>query len=301
MKILIIRAGALGDTLMLIPSISNLKNDAEIIIAGRRPGIDYLRPYVDRCIDIETSGWHVLFSEGVENVPDLSLPGIDHVIAFLNDTEGKLAPRLRSWFPGSGVSVFPVFPREGDRDHVALYMAKALREAGIPIDAERAFEDSVAKPLISPLKPGAGERHGIVIHPGSGSTRKNYPPAFWLEVIRGLQNSGPAEDEGITLLFGPAEEGLLQLFQEDLTEGDAVFKVMPEREDLLSILSNASVYIGHDSGITHLAAMMGIHVIALFKESSIEQWRPLGPKVQVVQGQRLRAQGNKREEQGLKT
>jgi len=64
-----------------------------------------------------------------------------------------------------------------------------------------------------------------------------------------------------------------------MKEGDIEFKVLPEKEELMSILARGSVYIGHDSGVTHLAAMMGIHVIALFKHTSVEQWRPLGPNV----------------------
>ena len=282
MKLLIIRAGAMGDTLMLMPVISSLKKGAEITIAGRRPGIDYLRPYVARCVDIETSGRHMLFRSGTEDIPDLSLPRFDYVVAFLNDPDGKLMSSLKAFFPESAVSVFPVFPQDGDKSHIALYMAKALKESGLPIDSNRAFEDSLKTPLMSAIKTAPGERHHIIVHPGSGSIKKNYPPAFWLELMKEIKRSGFAEQERFTLLLGPAEEGLLPFFRENLKKGDAVIKAMPEREELLTILSNASVYIGHDSGITHLAAMMGIHVIAIFKESPIERWRPLGPNVRLI-------------------
>lgn len=282
MKILIIRAGALGDTLMLMPAISGLKRAAELTVAGRRPGIDYLRPYVARCVDIETSGWHMLFMEGAENIPDLSLPRFDHVVAFLNDTDGRLTARLRACFPRSSVKVFPVFPDEGDKTHIALYMAEAFRSAGLPVDPERAFEGSLSAPLMAAEKTEPGSVPVIVIHPGSGSVRKNYPPAFWLELIGQLRLSGFAGQGRFTLLLGPAEEQHLEFFRENLAGCDAAIRVMPEREELLSILGSASVYIGHDSGITHLAAMMGVHTIALFKDSPMERWRPLGPKVQLI-------------------
>jgi heptosyltransferase-3 len=51
-------------------------------------------------------------------------------------------------------------------------------------------------------------------------------------------------------------------------------------------LRKACLYLGHDSGITHLAAMLGIPTVALFTESNAVQWHPLGPAVQVVQKRR---------------
>ena len=80
MKLLIIRAGALGDTLMLMPLINALKG-YRIDILGRKPGIDYLEPYVDQCIDIERGGWHRLFSQETDFADPLF--NADHVIAFI--------------------------------------------------------------------------------------------------------------------------------------------------------------------------------------------------------------------------
>lgn len=281
MKILIIRAGALGDTLMLMPAICGLRKSAEIMIAGRCPGIDYLRPYVDQCIDMETSGWHRLFMKDPDSLAPLSSLSPDHVVAFLNDPDGRLIGNLKAWFPESAVSIFPVFPLEEDKTHIALYMAGAIQESGLPIDALRVFEDSFKIPLMSDeIHPG--EKGYVVLHPGSGSKKKNYPPLFWLELIKELKRTRLHNAGRIILLLGPAEEGLLTFFRNNLNERDVELKVLPEREELMSILGGASLYLGHDSGITHLAAMLGRPVIALFKESSIERWRPLGPNVRIM-------------------
>jgi len=279
---LIVRAGALGDTLMLIPAISGLKKGLEIIVTGRRPGIDYIRPYVDQCIDIETSGCHRLFMEESVDPARPSLPDADHIVAFFNDPDGRLKNNLKACFPGRAVDVFPVFPPAGDNTHTALYMARSFRDASLPIDPEQAFAASFEIPLMADCKTGEGDTAGIVIHPGSGSQKKNYPPAFWLKLIKGLR--GPCLDPHlkVVLLLGPAEQGLYTSFKEDQGLEDIDIRVSAEREELLSVLGNASVYIGHDSGVTHLAAMMGIHVIAIFKESSAEQWGPLGPNVRII-------------------
>ena len=281
LKILIIRAGALGDTLMLMPSIRSLGKSAEITIAGRRPGIDYLRPHVDRCIDMEISGWHRLFMEGTDKSSPLS-PSPDHVAAFLNDPDGRIKDRLKGIFPRSSVNIFPVFPHEEYRGHIALYMAKALQDTGLPIDSERAFEVSLELPLLRPDPCVPVENRLIVIHPGSGSQRKNYPPSFWFRLISEIKSIHRDDPGRMLLLIGPAEEDILPVFRDSLTERDVEFKVLPEKEELMSILVKGAVYIGHDSGITHLAAMTGIHVIALFKHTSVEQWRPLGPHVRLI-------------------
>jgi ADP-heptose:LPS heptosyltransferase len=50
----------------------------------------------------------------------------------------------------------------------------------------------------------------------------------------------------------------------------------------MNILNGAALFIGQDSGITHLAAMLGIPTIALFKITNAAQWGPLGPCVRVI-------------------
>ena len=279
-KILIIRAGALGDTLMLMPAISRLRKKEEIILAGRYPGIDFLRPYVDQCIDLETSGWHGLFMEGAGQ-PGPSMVMLDHVVAFLNKPEGNVLNNLKAWFPSASISIFPVFPPEENKIHIALYMARSIEAAGIPIDPGRCIEDSLKTPLMAGRHPF--QRDGsIVIHPGSGSRDKNYPPELWLEIIKMLKDRYHDRSNRIIVLLGPAEEGLLSFFMKAVNQMDERLIYYPERDALTELLGQASLYIGHDSGITHMAAMMGTRVIAIFRKSSPEQWRPLGPEVKII-------------------
>lgn len=282
---MIIRAGALGDTLMLMPAIIQLRTKAEIVLAGRYPGIDYLRPYVDDCIDYEGSGWHRLFMEGPDKDQGLSIPKVDLVTAFLVDPEGRVMDNLKVCLPDRSIHILPPFPPEEEKVHIALYMAQSLQVAGLPVDADKSMKEACKHPLFkrdnSPM-----EKCGIVLHPGSGSMKKNYPPDLWLELIRSLKGIHSYRLNKTILLLGPAEEGLQSFFREALDKRDAELIFCPEKDELLSLLSQASLYIGHDSGITHLAAMAGTPVIALFKGSSIHQWSPLGPAVKVIGGER---------------
>ncbi|NLD36204.1 MAG: glycosyltransferase family 9 protein [Desulfatiglans sp.] len=273
MKILIIRAGALGDTLMLMPSIKAMRDEHEVIIAGRSPGIEYLDPWVEKCIDLERGEWHKLYSTHARFDTLLTTP--DQVTGFLNDTDNIIRDNLSHLFPGAKIDIFPPFPEPDSETHVAIYMAKAIKSTGIRIDPHAAFYEAYKKPVIR-AKTGKGKR--IVLHPGSGSIKKNYPPELWLDLLRCIREKIMTTPYEINVLIGPAEEGIIKAF-----DNNADIYISQDREHLLSILDNTCLYIGHDSGVTHLAAMMGINTIALFRKSRVKNWGPVGPNVKIIE------------------
>lgn len=285
MKVLLIRAGALGDTLMLLPAIRQLREKAGIILSGRYPGIDFLRPYVDQCVDFEGSGWHRLFIKGI-GMHALDLPMVDHVAAFLNDREGNVMRSLADCLPNAKIDIFPAFPTEKEKVHIAMYMAQSLEGAGLPLEAGYAIDYSRSRPLMTGChQPPMGKRK-IVLHPGSGSIKKNYPPDIWIELVGVLLKICPDQRRPIVLLLGPSEECYRSFFQERLNGMNTELLFCPEKDQLLSVLGKALLYIGHDSGITHMAAMLGTPVIALFKDSSLDRWAPLGPAVRIMKNKK---------------
>lgn len=276
--ILIIRPSALGDTLLLGPALRELTNSEEITLIGRFPGIEFLKPFLSHCIDYEGGGWHTIFSEkpNCEKIPTVAS---DIVISFLTDPNGTAQRGLQGCFENVPIQSFPPFPKKGENIHTALYLASCLKNSGLSLDPKKAFEDAVKKPLFmdqgQPIR-----KKNIVIHPGSGSKTKNYPSNFWLELINGI---GHNLIKNLTILAGPAE----LFWQADLinnleARGINIAKPL-SAEGLLSIFQKTYLYIGLDSGITHLAAMCGVHTIALFKSSSVNQWAPIGPNVTIFQ------------------
>lgn len=277
LKALIIRPSALGDTLLLAPALHQIADKTELTLLGRRPGIDFLRPFLHHCLDYEKGGWHTLFSEepSCEYPP---LPEADMVICFVSDPSGAVRKGLGQRLRRTPVFSFPPFPSGEDKIHVALYLASCLKKSGLPVDPEEAIEEAKRRALFRKEK---RSRSGnmTLLHPGSGSKRKNYPSELWLELLR-------AKDLGIfhrrILLLGPAEEEWCQSFAKELSGVAVEIVISPDKDGLLSLLKEASLYIGHDSGITHLAAMFGVPTIALFKNSHPSKWAPLGPDVTVV-------------------
>ena len=52
--------------------------------------------------------------------------------------------------------------------------------------------------------------------------------------------------------------------------------------ELACWLRGARIYVGNDSGISHLAAAVGTPVLALFRSSDPRRWAPRGPTVNAV-------------------
>lgn len=282
-NVLIIRPGALGDTLMLMPSIAALGASREITFVGRSPGLFYLKPYVRRAMDYEGPGWHALFQQDAVWRPDFISPPPDLAIAFLSDPGKTVKKNLRHLLPDTPAYVFAPFPPEGTGEHIAGYLARRFEEAGLPVDPQECLETAEQNALLKEKGDLSGNG-AVVFHPGSGSESKNHPPAFWVGLIRAWRRRYDTHPD-LTLLFGPAEEGLHAFFKDHPVTAGCRKRVIPEHDELLSLLTRAPLYVGHDSGITHLAAMLGTPTIALFRNSPLEQWRPLGPCVSTIENE----------------
>ena len=148
MKVLIIRPSALGDTLMLMPAIAQLRVSTEIVLVGRSPGVDIISPYVTSVIDYEASGWHRLFLEHLDLDHAFSLPEADCTVAFLSDPDGNVNRNLKAYLPKSSVHFFPAFPSEEANLHAAFYLARCLKRAGLPVDPNKCLVEAGARPLL---------------------------------------------------------------------------------------------------------------------------------------------------------
>jgi ADP-heptose:LPS heptosyltransferase len=300
MRILIIRPGALGDTLMLAPALAQMKGRGDIALVARRPGLDILRPFVREGMDYEIGGWYRLFMDdpslirnGLFNNITKPSPStragqgeggtIDLAVAFLSDQSEKVRDNLEVLVPGSPIYLFPPFPQKEESMHVAFHLANSLAASGCPVSPARAIADALRRPsLWAEPFPLSDFKRRIVFHPGSGGTAKNHPREFWTALLhdfRGIvSNKAP-----LAVLLGPAEEPCLSFYRELLSGDKTEIIFSPEIEPLLRLLKSAPLYLGHDSGITHLAAMLGTPTIALFRTSNLDQWKPLGPRVEVIE------------------
>lgn len=283
-KALIIRPGALGDTLMLLPALRDLEHHVQVTVIGREPGIFFLRDAIAGCHDMERSGWHRLFRDQLGPARGFPVPPQDLVVAFLRDRDGTVERNLTRIFPDAKILIRAAYPDEKGDMHVADYLCRVLAQAGLPVDPLAAMKAARGSALLSR---GAGPplRDRTVFHPGSGSPRKNLSPPFWVALLERLQGEPSMNGMGGVLLLGPAESGLRTFFEDHLP-GNVRVVFRPPKAALMELLGRACLYVGHDSGVTHLAAMLGTLTIAVFRESRMAHWCPLGPGVRIVQHRR---------------
>jgi hypothetical protein len=141
-----------------------------------------------------------------------------------------------------------------------------------------AIFDADPVPRLS-LEPSSRERHQLALHPGSGSERKNWPEARWGELL------GYLVDEtrlNLLLVGGEAEGRRLQRLAKGLVSDRVKLAQRLPLVALAQQLTACAGFVGHDSGISHLAAAVGVPTLALWGETSAAVWRPRGDHVSVV-------------------
>ena len=132
----------------------------------------------------------------------------------------------------------------------------------------------------TPELPGPGP--WLAVAPGSGQPRKNWPLAHYYEVSRAL---GWEYGLKVVWLAGPGEEAMLPYLEAlAQAQGHLLLAHRPLAR-VARVLSRCRLYIGNDSGLTHLAAAVGKpEVLALFGPTDPRVWAPLGPHVRTLAG-----------------
>ncbi|MFA7157792.1 MAG: glycosyltransferase family 9 protein [Kiritimatiellia bacterium] len=119
----------------------------------------------------------------------------------------------------------------------------------------------------------------IVIHPGSGSPVKNWPAEKFIELAKKI-NSG-AKYKAV-IMGGEADEKAIAPMRE-LMPGEK-FIINAPLANAASVIASAAGYVGNDSGITHMAALLGVPSVALFGPTDPAVWAPRGVNVAVISG-----------------
>jgi ADP-heptose:LPS heptosyltransferase len=115
----------------------------------------------------------------------------------------------------------------------------------------------------------------LVVAPGSGAKEKNWPRECFCAVLEEWQRSPGGK---VAVVLGPAESDEEASFW---AEHGAVARGL-KLDELAALLSLADLYLGNDSGVTHLAAAVGAATLALFGPTDAAQWAPRGDNAHVV-------------------
>lgn len=248
---LVLRPGALGDTLLAVPALRALRSQFGCLsLAAHDRAAMLLQQAGEIARGVAFDDPSLTWIFGAES-PGCQTP----VVAWLS------GPRP----PGLDDALLVVSGRPPGEDvHCARHLLDTLAPLGITDELDD-------RPLsIAPI--GASARE-ILVHPGSGSPGKNWPAERFAAIIRGL-------DAPVRLIVGEADaEPALRVEQ-------AVGRPLPRLEqaplaEVAGRLAGCRAYLGNDSGISHLAGLSGARTVALFGPTSPRVWAPLGPDVHV--------------------
>lgn len=284
-RILVIRGGALGDFILTLPAIrllrDNFRNCALHILGYRHIAILAEGYYADSIRSIDYGPLAGLFNPRASLDQELCdyFAGFGQIVSYIYDPDGLFEAGLRR---AGARNLICASPKIAEHRHAALQLAAPLERLGLKLQdpAARIFPSSkdlaAAQDLLATLR-----RPLMTIHPGSGGQRKNWPVEGWLAVQRKI-----LEDDRIGhLLVIGGESDSQQLAQMRLaigTKRQSFLKNLP-LPLLGAILSQSAFFVGHDSGISHLAAAAGASCLLLFGPTDSQVWRPANRGVCVLQ------------------
>ncbi len=173
-------------------------------------------------------------------------------------------------------------PRVGDQSHAALQLAAPLQRLALFLEepAAQFFPSDADLEAARDLIP-RGQHPVIAIHPGSGGERKNWPVDRWIDFITAFTASHtPAQ---FIVVGGEADADALTVFRAAHgTTPHVQFLTDLPLPVLGGVFAQCDAYLGHDSGISHLAAATECPCLLLFGPTDPEVWAPRNEFVRVI-------------------
>jgi heptosyltransferase-3 len=245
---LLIRPGAIGDSILSLPALEYLRSEyTEVWV---RSEVAPLIRFADRVRSIASTGLDRMGLDGVDPPAELltQLRSFDSIVSWYGSNRDEFRAQMGQL--GVPIQFLDALPPAGENIHAADFFLKQAGCCGIAV------------PRI--LCPPAPAGDFAVIHPFSGSPRKNWPLERYCELARRLEMP-------VRWCAGPEEQ------LENAVRMDNLY-------ELACWLRTARLYIGNDSGITHLAAAAGVSVVAIFGPTDPAVWAPRGERVRVISG-----------------
>ena len=277
---LIIHHGALGDFIMTFPVIGGLKkiySQIDALCQKRLGDLGRALHLIQKGYALESAAFASLYGDhpALVNASTAALlKSYERIVLFARSRQ--LQENIERI---AGLKVLRIPPRPPDDEpiHVSRFLWEHLAAAGLLEKVDPPSDPATPIPFLT-LRPYAkSDSAPVLIHPGSGSRIKNWPLENFIllaEMLR-FKNFKPE------FLLGPAEMNLHERLSRRCGANCAIH-IISDLLHALSLMENAGGFIGNDSGLTHLAAVVGLPVTAIFGPSDPARWKPLGPAVAVV-------------------
>ena len=145
------------------------------------------------------------------------------------------------------------------------------------VDAIAASCEGDRAVIAAPAPPPAPGAPVIWVHPTAGNDIKQWPIEYFAVVIDQLVEAHGAR---IVLTGAPGDEAVASGIMRRLRRPDAVTSMIGTSPlaDLPALMGGASLFLGNDSGIKHIAAGLGIPTVGIHGGTlDPREWGPVGP------------------------
>lgn len=277
-KILVIRGGAIGDFILTLPVLAALRENfpqSRIAIMGypHIVQIALLGGLADEVKSIESWALAPFFAPGGKLPPQMVsyFSEAAVIISYLYDPDEIFKENVLKCFNGTFISG-PHRPSESLKIHATDTFLKPLEKLAI-------FAPNPVPQINIKNEDSTAEEFWLAVHPGSGSESKNWPINKWIVLLEELNKY---EKLKILMIAGEAEEDKIGKLVSSVSEKKLELARNLPLKDLALRMSRCNAYIGHDSGISHLAAALGLPGVVLWGGSSLDVWRPRSDKFKIV-------------------
>jgi ADP-heptose:LPS heptosyltransferase len=283
-KLLIIHQGAIGDIVSIFPAIIRLKEKFCRIDAICKKSIGELAfslKLIDKFYPVEAAFFSSVFSGKADPRTVDIFRSHDEIILFSYSQELE---SIVSGMVNRKIYRIPPRPDASLEIHILNHVLDRLAENGLIRDTnwDAAWPENDYFTRLPEQKEATHpcDRLKILIHPGSGSARKNWESSNFIKIFKKIKSLGMNPE----IILGPAEHNLSEIFVRSLPAGSKIHMLL-DLGDLVTILSLSGGFIGNDSGISHLAAFTGIPTVVIFGPSSPKRWKPFGRSVEVLRSE----------------
>lgn len=303
-RAVILQPGALGDCILTLPLVKILKeglNLGGVDIIGHT---EYIGAFPGRsCVDgvrsMDSTELHRMFVEPARfDLADWDplinvFAAYSWIVTFLGEPGSNFEQNLiftANCSHSAEIITLSMKPPEGGKRHVAeFYVQQFTGQSALPAEqAKVALNDVLIRVTEADRDCGVElldqaeidlSRKLVVIHPGSGGQRKCWHLENFVSLAQGLLESGLE----VLFLLGPAEMERLRPAEEARLYGAARCVGHLSLAQVVGLLSGADAFVGNDSGVTHLAAGMGLRTFVMFGPTDPALYRPIGPAVTIFQ------------------
>ena len=307
-RVLVIRGGAIGDFILTLPALKALRDahpNAHIEILGYRhiATLAENRFYAQAVRSIEYGPLSSFFAKNSELPGELAnyFASFDLIVSYLFDPDRIFENNLRR----CGVENLLCGPAKivEAAVHGARQLALPVEQLGIevgdlnekvfPSIDDRQFAKGFLQFLQQPI---------LAIHPGSGSSEKNWPLENWIALFSRSGVVPLTEDKSghvgkafsLVVISGEADKTEADALEREWKNSEVRFANNLPLPHLAAVLER-SIFIGHDSGISNLAAASGATCVLMFGPMDPDVWAPRNKNVQI-----LRARSGKLRDLGIR-